>query len=228
MFLLLAFLTFSQPPVIADQQVQVGQLVQIKPGKPTKFFTVHDGFTIVPNIVLADPESFVAIPTRAGVFKVLAYTQTAGNWEPVLFTITVKPGSPSPDPVVPPRPDNPTPEPEVDITKDPLFDGLKGVLGGLSEPQQKENLAKLSKAYSKGAGLAAQSPDMGTWSQSMRSASKAEGVPGTAILVVRQRLQDEISAVLGTDQSAPFAGGLGDKAAKLSTRISKILAELAK
>lgn len=227
MFSLLAFLIFAQPPVIPDQQVTVGQLVQIKPGKQTKFFTVHDGLTIVPGIVLADPESFVAIPTKAGTFRVLAYTQTGGNWEPTLFTIVVKPGTPGPDPVVPPMPDNP-PEPEVDISKDPLLDGLKGILGGLQEPQQKENLAKLSKAYAKGATLAAQSPDFGTWSQSMRAASKAEGVPGTAILAIRQRLQDEITAVLGTDQAAPFAGGLGDKAGKLAIRISKILAELAK
>jgi hypothetical protein len=182
----------------------------------------------VPSIVLADPQSLVVIPTKAGTYKVLAYTVDNGNWSPVLFTIVANPFSPQPPgPVNPPGPVVPPDEP-VDVTKDPLFDGLKGILGGLQEPGQKENLGKLSKAYGKGAELAEKSPDLGTWSQSMRAASKAEGVPGTAILSVRSRLQDEINETLGTDQAAPFAGGLGARAGALAKRISRILAELAK
>lgn len=226
--LILSSLCLSQAPVIPDQSARVGELLVVKPqsAKPVKWFTISGGLTIVPSNLLAEPGNLVLTPTKAGSYKVLAYTQKGDQWEPVLFTITVTEGS-NPTPPPEPKPDNPDNKPD-NINQDELFLGLQAILGGLQEPGMKSNLEKLSQVYAKGPALAGQSATLGAWSLAMRKASQEVGVPGTALLTLRQRLQEELEANLGTDLNAAFPGGLATKASALSDRISKILKALAK
>lgn len=227
--LIFSSLVLLQAPEIPDQQARVGELLMVKPKatKPVKWFLVAGGLTQVPPNLLNDQGNLVLVPTQAGKYKVLAYTQTGDTWEPILFTITVADGvKPTPPPEPGPGP-GPAPNPD-DFTKDELFQACKSILGGLQEPGMKGNLEKLSQVYGKGAALASKAANLGGWNLAMRQASQEAGIPGTSLLTLRQRLNEELEASLGTDLNAAFPGGLGAKAASLSNRISGILQALAK
>jgi hypothetical protein len=189
-----------------------------------KFAAVDPGLSVFPAELLATRKATV-VTGPAGKYRVFCYT-SIGNKpsDPAIITVVIGDGSPvppQPGPVVPPGP-----KPEEDIRKDPLFQGISGIVGGLSEPNQRASLEKLAGVYAEGAQVTGLST-LGELNNKMRTLSR-NATMGNAIMVVRERLSSEIEQELGADGSQPLAGGLGDKARKLFDRIAKILREVAR
>ena len=225
-FLMLALGQSVELP--ATIRAQVGAFVLVKPirlegGKAVRYFTSDDQYlSVFPSELLTDSTATVLVASRQGRYKVFAVTAAGDKISPVASTIIVVGDGVDPDPI-PPQPRPPQPKPS-DIKSDPIYQQLVGIVGGLSEPMQRESLAKLSTVYQEGSSLS-DCVDLQSLNQAMHNLSKNAGM-ANKIMVVREKLSTIIESELGTDGSAALAGGLGDKARKLFTRISAVLKEL--
>ena len=123
-----------------------------------------------------------------------------------------------------PLPPAPTPD---DISKDPLYQALASIVGGLQEPDQQNSLKTLAELYRQGEVMAGQHATLGAWTGALRLLSQQAGL-GNKLITVRQRIADELSSTLGTDPAANLAGGLGARCAAQCRRISLILNTLAR
>lgn len=224
-FLMLALGQSVELP--ATIRAQVGAFVLVKPvrlegGKAVRYFTPDENLSVFPSELLTDNTATVLVASKQGRYKVFAVTAAGDKISSVASTIIVVGDGVDPDPQ-PPQPRPPQPKPS-DIKSDPIYQQLVGIVGGLSEPMQKESLAKLSTVYQEGAALS-DCVDLQSLNQAMHNLSKNAGM-ANKIMVVREKLSTVIESELGTDGSAALAGGLGDKARKLFTRISAVLKEL--
>ena len=225
-FLALAFCQSVELP--ATIRAQVGAFVLVKPvrlegGKAVRYFTPNENLSVFPSELLTDPTATVLVASKQGRYKVFAVTAAGDKISSVASTIIVVGDGVDPDPQPLPGPRPPQPKPS-DIKSDPIYQQLVGIVGGLSEPMQKESLAKLSTVYQEGSSLS-DCVDLQSLNQAMHNLSKNAGM-ANKIMVVREKLSTVIESELGTDGSAALAGGLGDKARKLFTRISAVLKEL--
>lgn len=167
-------------------------------------------------------------------FRVICYTPgkyrltfvTAANDVPEYATTDIIAGNlPTPTPPAP-VPPAPTPTPD-DITKDPLYQSLESIVGGLQEQDQKNSLKALAELYRQGEIMSSQHGTLGAWTGALRLISQQVNL-GNKLLAVRQRIADELSSQLGTDPAAVLAGGLGARCAQQCRRISLILNTLAR
>lgn len=215
-----------------DQKIDVGVLVEIKPtGSPSKFVryvSQSPGLVVVPPEKAKDPSACLAVAIAPGVYSIQVLTASADVVnEPKYFRVTAGGKLPGPGPTPGPGPaPGPTPGPgpgpinPVDPT-DEIFQALAGIVGGLGEPNQKANLAKLSAVYAKGQALAGTVANREAFDAGLRAAVADAKILPTAIFAVRQYCTDTLNESLGGAWDAT-------KAANACGKIASALAELAK
>ena len=222
--LLSLVLAFGQSVELpATIRAQVGTFILVKPvrlegGKAVRYFTPDGGLSVFPNELLNDPTATVLVAAREGRYKVFAVTAVADKISPVASTIIIV-GDSQPD-VVPPDPDKPKPPkpPENDITKDPIYQQLVGIVGGLGE--EKKSLPKLASIYEEAGGLS-DCVDMAALNAAIRNIRDKSGI-GQGAMTVRETLAGILEKELGTDPAAKVPAGASD----LFKRIAKVLRRL--
>ena len=225
-FLALAFCQSVELP--ATIRAQVGAFVLVKPvrlegGKAVRYFTSDDQYlSVFPSELLTDSTATVLVASRQGRYKVFAVTAAGDKISPVASTIIVVGDGVDPDPI-PPQPRPPQPKP-ADIKSDPIYQQLVGIVGGLGS--EKAALPKLAGIYQRASELS-NCVDLAALNDAVRNIRDSSGI-GQQAMTVREALAGIIEKELGSDPSAPLAGGLGDKAKALFKRIDAVLLELSK
>jgi hypothetical protein len=213
----------------ATIRAQVGAFVLVKPirlegGKAVRYFTPDENLSVFPSELLTDPTATVLVASKQGRYKVFAITAAGDKISSVASTIIVVGDGIDPDPQPPqprpPQPKPPTPKP-VD---DPIYQQLVGIVGGLGS--EKAALPKLAGIYQRASELS-NCVDLAALNDAVRNIRDSSGI-GQQAMTIREALGGIIEKELGTEPSAPLAGGLGDKAQKLFKRINLVLLELAK
>ena len=225
-FLALAFCQSVELP--ATIRAQVGAFVLVKPirlegGKAVRYFTSDDQYlSVFPSELLTDSTATVLVASRQGRYKVFAVTAAGDKISPVASTIIVVGDGVDPDPI-PPQPRPPQPKP-ADIKSDPIYQQLVGIVGGLGN--EKAALPKLAGIYQRASELS-NCVDLAALNDAVRNIRDSSGI-GQQAMTVREALAGIIEKELGSDPSAPLAGGLGDKAKALFKRINAVLLELSR
>ena len=227
-FLMLALGQSVELP--ATIRAQPGTFVLVKPirlegGKAVRYFTPDAGLSTFPNELLNDPTCTVLVAAREGQYRVFAVTASGDKISPVSQSIIIVGDGINPDPQPlpgpkPPQPKPPTPKP-VD---DPIYQQLVGIVGGLGS--EKAALPKLAGIYQRASELS-NCVDLAALNDAVRNIRDSSGI-GQQAMTVREALAGIIEKELGSDPSAPLAGGLGDKAKALFKRIDAVLLELSK
>jgi len=229
MLCILMALAFGQSVELpATIRGSVGSFILVKPirleGKVVRYFS-PDSISTFPNELLNDPTCSVVVAAKEGRYRVFAVTALADKLSPVAQTVIIIGDSPDPDPSIPPGPQPKPPQPKPsDIKQDPIYLQLVGIVGGLGN--EKAALPKLADIYRQ-AGELSNCTDLGALNGAIVNIRNQSGI-GQQAMTIREALGGIIEKELGTEPSAPLAGGLGDKAQKLFKRINLVLLELAK
>ena len=202
----------------ATQRGGVGEIVTVRPklvaGGKVVFFPLDAGLSIFPAEKLVDPTELVFVASTPGKYRILAYTAKGDQpSQPSICTVEITLAKPI--------------APDDDIAKDSLYSALAGILGGLQEPDQKANLAKIAGMYSEAAKIAPKAKTLGEWNIALRGLSNAAGL-GQSLLTVRQRVASELAETLGTNPAAAMDGELGARCAAQANRTARVLNQLAK
>jgi len=212
---------FAQSAEFSDQKIDAGVLVEIKPStsaKSIRYVSQSPDLVVVPPEKAKDPTACLVVAIRPGTYSIQVLTASADFVnEPKYFRVvaTNKPG-PGPTPGPGPAP-GPTPGP-VD-PNDGIFSALSGIVGGLSEPNQKASLKKLAVVYQAGANAAPSLTTRADFDAAMRKAFGESGLLGGQLVAVRQYCLDVVNENLG--------GGFdGAKAAGVCGRIASALNKL--
>jgi len=219
MFSILLALAFGQRVELPKEvKGEVGQFVTVRPsaldGGQVIYVPLDSGLSIFPSDLLTDKSALVFTAPKVGRYKVLAYTAKADKPSPPTICVVVI--GDAPDDPKPPKPD--------DIKQDPIYLQLVGIVGGLGN--EKAALPKLAGIYQRASELS-NCVDLAALNDAVRNIRDSSGI-GQQAMTVREALAGIIEKELGTEPSAPLAGGLGDKAQKLFKRINLVLLELAK
>lgn len=225
--LILSALCGQSVELPATIRAQPGTFVLVKPvrlegGKAVRYFTPDAGLSTFPNELLNDPTCTVLVAAREGQYRVFAVTASGDKISPVSQSIIIVGDGINPDPQ-PPQPRPPQPKPS-DIKSDPIYQQLVGIVGGLGS--EKAALPKLAGIYQRASELS-NCVDLAALNDAVRNIRDSSGI-GQQAMTVREALAGIIEKELGSDPSAPLAGGLGDKAKALFKRIDAVLLELSK
>lgn len=229
MFSILLTLAFGQSVELpATIRAQPGTFVLVKPvrlegGKAVRYFTPDSGLSTFPNELLNDPTCTVLVAAREGQYRVFAVTASGDKISPVSQSIIIVGDGVNPDPQPQPGPRPPQPKPS-DIKQDPIYLQLVGIVGGLGN--EKSALPKLADIYRQ-AGELSNCADLGALNGAILNIRNQSGI-GQQAMTIREALGGVIEKELGTEPSAPLAGGLGDKAKALFKRINLVLLELSR
>jgi len=229
MFPILLTLAFGQSVELpATIRAQPGTFVLVKPvrlegGKAVRYFTPDSGLSTFPNELLNDPTCTVLVAAREGQYRVFAVTASGDKISPVSQSIIIVGDGVNPDPQPQPGPKPPQPKPS-DIKQDPIYLQLVGIVGGLGN--EKSALPKLADIYRQ-AGELSNCADLGALNGAILNIRNQSGI-GQQAMTIREALGGVIEKELGTEPSAPLAGGLGDKAKALFKRINLVLLELSR
>jgi hypothetical protein len=229
MFSILLTLAFGQSVELpATIRAQPGTFVLVKPvrlegGKAVRYFTPDSGLSTFPNELLNDPTCTVLVAAREGQYRVFAVTASGDKISPVSQSIIIVGDGVNPDPQPQPGPKPPQPKPS-DIKQDPIYLQLVGIVGGLGN--EKSALPKLADIYRQ-AGELSNCADLGALNGAILNIRNQSGI-GQQAMTIREALGGVIEKELGTEPSAPLAGGLGDKAKALFKRINLVLLELSR
>ena len=116
--LLAAAAALAAPPVELPSEVkgEVGAFVTLRgktDGAVVKFVPLDAGLAVFPADLLADKKATVVSASKAGRYRVLAYSSVKGDpTEPAVVTVVI--GGAEPDDVIPPpKPKPPEPKPEA-------------------------------------------------------------------------------------------------------------------
>lgn len=171
-------------------------------GKAVKFYPLDPGLSVFPAGLLSNPKATVVVAGKAGRYRVLAYTSVADvPSDPAVCVVVVGDGSP------------PTPP------EDPLAKSLRGIFGGLQEPDKGATAAALAKVYRQ-----ADVESHATLGELLAAMQKAAGgVPAKAIRPIRERLAEHLAEVLGEDLGTKLTGEVKAKAKVELARIALIL-----
>jgi len=229
MFSILLTLAFGQSVELpATIRAQPGTFVLVKPvrlegGKAVRYFTPDSGLSTFPNELLNDPTCTVLVAAREGQYRVFAVTASGDKISPVSQSIIIVGDGVNPDPQPQPGPRPPQPKPS-DIKQDPIYLQLVGIVGGLGN--ERSALPKLADIYRQ-AGELSNCADLGALNGAILNIRNQSGI-GQQAMTIREALGGVIEKELGTEPSAPLAGGLGDKAKALFKRINLVLLELSR
>lgn len=208
-YLILAlFGQLSLPPEIRGEVAGFVTVTATTEGKLVRFLPLDGGLNVFPSNLLADPKSTVVSAAVPGRYRLLAYSSVADVPTPPAIT-TIIIGQVKPDPG--PQPDQ-------------LATALKGILGGLQEQGQADQLSRLIETYRQGETIAAD-PSIQTTEnlyQALVKARKNSGVRDGALSAIRERIAQEWAASMGT-VDVPLSPALRDRAVALCGRIRSAL-----
>ena len=206
-------------------------------GEPNQFITVQpssclglevqyyplDGITVFPGGLLVDRKITVVLAPRPGSYRLLAYTSVDNKpTPPTVVTIEVGGGAPLPVPPNPPEPMPPQPSP--DITADQLYIDLQSILGGLSEPNQKQHLAKLAGVFERGSRLTGVAT-VGQLYNEVRKISAAS-LPNDVLRVARNLIGETVKQKIGDVADSPVdPKKYGETFARISAILNKLAGE---
>ena len=206
--ILALFGQLSLPPEIRGEVAGFITVTATTEGKLVRFLPLDGGLNVFPSNLLADPKSTVVSAAVPGRYRLLAYSSVADVPTPPAIT-TIIIGQVKPDPG--PQPDQ-------------LATALKGILGGLQEQGQADQLSRLIETYRQGETIAAD-PSIQTTEnlyQALVKARKNSGVRDGALSAIRERIAQEWAASMGT-VDVPLSPALRDRAVALCGRIRSAL-----
>lgn len=220
----LLLLVFSQDlKVPAEVRGEVASFVTIvaeTEGKSVKFVPLDGGLSVFPQGLLSNPKVTVVTSARAGSYRVLAYSAKGDVPSDPAITTVIIGVAPVPPGPVPPQPPAPVPD---DITRDPLYDALVGIYGGIQENDKQQRVKLLANVFRQAAELAPQHQTTGSLYGAIRSLSNAALAPD-AVRSIRDRVAVESVRVLGDNQNAVVDVA---KAKAHFLRVAKVLEALA-
>jgi len=209
-FLILAlFGQLSVPPEIRGEVAGFVTVTATTDGKLVRFIPLDPGLNVFPSDLLSDRKSTVVSAALPGRYRLLAYSCVVDVPTPPAITTIIIGQAPGPDP---------GPQPDA------LATALKGILGGLQEQGQADQLARLIETYRQAETIAV-NPSIQTTEnlyQAMVKARKAAGVRDGSLTAIRERIAQEWAASMGT-VDVPLSPVLRDRAAKLSARVRSAL-----
>lgn len=215
--LLLLFADIKAPPEVRTPCNRLARVEVVSTGKNTILIPPAGDCDAFQEVASNGKLSFRVICYTPGKYR-LTFVTAAGDVPEYATTDIIAGDQPAPLP--------PAPTPD-DISKDPLYQALASIVGGLQEPDQQNSLKTLAELYRQGEVMAGQHTTLGAWTGALRILSQQAGI-GNKLITVRQRIADELSNTLGTDPAANLAGGLGARCAAQCRRISLILDTLAR
>jgi hypothetical protein len=218
--LFLLFADIKAPPEVRTPCNRLARVEVVSTGKNTILIPPAGDCDAFQEVAANGKLSFRVICYTPGKYR-LTFVTASGDVPEYATTDIIAGDLPAPVPPVPPVP---TPD---DITKDPLYQALASIVGGLQESDQQNSLKTLAELYRQGEVMAGQHATLGAWTGALRLLSQQAGI-GNKLMTVRQRIADELSSALGTDPAANLAGGLGARCAAQCRRISLILNTLAR
>lgn len=158
------FLQFVASLLIFGQDITLPETIKGEPsvfipitavtkGEIVQFVPLDSGLSVFPSNLLTDRKTTVVVASKAGKYRVLAYTAIDNKpSSPAITTLIV--GNPGPDPLppnpVPPTPPGPMPPNPVPPTPpDQQFnEAVQSMFGGLQEQDKSASVKKLINIYS--------------------------------------------------------------------------------
>lgn len=202
--LLLAGQELKLPPEVKGEPAAFVSIVAETPGKVVRFVPLDSGLSVFPAALLSNPKATVVVASKAGRYRVLAYTAVGEiPSEPAVTTVVIGGGGP-PDPL-PPGP-----------AEDPLARSLASIFGGLQEPGKAATVAALAKVYR--AADPSNCATLGEFHGLLLNLAK--GVANNLCAPIRERLAEHLTATLGDNPATVL-----DDAAKV--RIKSEMARIA-
>lgn len=190
-------------------------------GKSVKFVPLDAGLSVFPAGLLANPKATVVTSARPGSYRLLSYTAKGDVPSEPQTTLVVIGGQPIPP--KPPEPFVPVPPAPDDVTKDPLFDALVGIYGGIQESDKQQRVKLLANVFKQAADLAGQHQTVGALYGAIRNLSNAALAPD-AVRPIRDRVAVESVRALGDNPGAAVDAA---KARAHFLRVAKVLEALA-
>ncbi len=203
--------TVSLPPAVAARP---GRLVQIAARTDCKLVRWYLAGEDADLIVMESTRSAIFSAMAPGRYKILAWT-AAGDIPSEAAVCVVTVGSAPP---APPGPVAPT---------DPLAVALQALLEINQDPDKTKQAATLADVYRR-AAKAATDPEIKT-AGDLFSFARRQAVatlPPMALEAIRNRLGEELAAVLPTDPDAALTPSIRTAATEIYSRLAKILESL--
>ena len=234
-FFVTCLLVFGQPDISLPDtaRTDVGVFLPITAttkGEVVQFVALDQGLSIFPANLLADKKTTVVVASKAGRYRVLAYTSIENKPSlPAIITVVV--GNP-PDDSKPDnnKPDNNKPDDNVNSLDPEFVSSIKSIYGGLQEADKATSAKKLSVIYD----IAATEADnvnhkvIGDFFAAYKSAM-AKGMPANKLMAVKDSVSDFLDTQLGTDPSLlnqNFDAKTRSKFKSLFSQLSKLLGGL--
>ena len=239
-FFVTCLLVFGQPDISLPDtaRTDVGVFLPITAttkGEVVQFVALDQGLSIFPANLLADKKTTVVVASKAGRYRVLAYTSIENKPSlPAIITVVVgnppddsKPDNNKPDNN---KPDNNKPDDNVNSLDPEFVSSIKSIYGGLQEADKATSAKKLSVIYD----IAATEADnvnhkvIGDFFAAYKSAM-AKGMPANKLMAVKDSVSDFLDTQLGTDPSLlnqNFDAKTRSKFKSLFSQLSKLLGGL--
>ena len=239
-FFVTCLLVFGQPDISLPDtaRTDVGVFLPITAttkGEVVQFVALDQGLSIFPANLLADKKTTVVVASKAGRYRVLAYTSIENKPSlPAIITVVVgnppddsKPDNNKPDNN---KPDNNKPDNNVSSLDPEFVSSIKSIYGGLQEADKATSAKKLSVIYD----IAATEADnvnhkvIGDFFAAYKSAM-AKGMPANKLMAVKDSVSDFLDTQLGTDPSLlnqNFDAKTRSKFKSLFSQLSKLLGGL--
>lgn len=155
--LVASFLIFGQditlPETIKGEPSVFIPITAVTKGEIVQFVPLDSGLSVFPSNLLTDKKTTVVVASKAGRYRVLAYTSIDNKPSNPAITTLIVGNSPDPGPVppgpVPPGPGPMPPNPVPPTPPDQEFnDAVQSMYGGLQESDKAASVKKLISIYS--------------------------------------------------------------------------------
>jgi len=172
-------------------------------GENVVFVCLDPRLSVFPSNLLVDKKTTVVVASQEGKYRVLAYTAIDNKPTQPAFTTAII-GNPKPDDNKP-KPDDNKPKPDDNKPNppdNPLAGTLRGIYGGLQEPDKAQSVKSLRQIYDL-AIVQADNPEFKTLGQlysNIRSAA-IQSIRNDKIIPIRDTIANELDNMLGTDAS---------------------------
>ena len=229
-FFVTCLMAFGQPDISLPDtaRTDVGVFLPITAttkGEVVQFVALDQGLSIFPANLLADKKTTVVVASKAGRYRVLAYTSIENKPSlPAIITVVV--GNPPDDS----KPDNNKPDNNANSLDPEFVSSIKSIYGGLQEADKATSAKKLSVIYDIAATEAdnANHKVIGDFFAAYKSAM-AKGMPANKLMAVKDSVSDFLDTQLGTDPSLlnqNFDAKTRSKFKSLFSQLSKLLGGL--
>ena len=229
-FFVTCLMAFGQPDISLPDtaRTDVGVFLPITAttkGEVVQFVALDQGLSIFPANLLADKKTTVVVASKAGRYRVLAYTSIENKPSlPAIITVVV--GNPPDDS----KPDNNKPDNNANSLDPEFVSSIKSIYGGLQEADKATSAKKLSVIYDIAATEAdnANHKVIGDFFAAYKSAI-AKGMPANKLMAVKDSVSDFLDTQLGTDPSLlnqNFDAKTRSKFKSLFSQLSKLLGGL--